>query len=264
MRCILEQYQGVEPDRCAFLGQAVGDLHAIAGLLGGGLGFQHRAGPAHRDADIAVGQIADEFRRVEVGDMRPQLEQQRFGLLVVLGVGAVGRQAQIVQGDRQHFRGRIKHRHAALAELGQVLLLEHQVPGIHRRLVTQGRADLVDVVADAVGAPQVRHGVLVARIVVGQFRHQIRVHVGEIRHLGMGQRGEGAGLDQGRQAEVTGHHHVVAAAAGQQFSFQDFGAVEGVVDRLDTGVTLEVMQGVRADVVVPVVHVHGLAIGGDR
>jgi hypothetical protein len=78
------------------------------------------------------------------------------------------------------------------------------------------------------------------------------------------QRGEGAGLDQRRQAEVAGHHHVVAAAAGQQFAFEDFGAVEGVVDRLDTGVALEVMQGVRADVVVPVVHVHGLAIGGDR
>jgi hypothetical protein len=51
--------------------------------------------------------------------VRTQLEQQRFGLLVVFGVGAVGRQAQVVQGDRQHFRRRVEHGHTTLAEFGQ-------------------------------------------------------------------------------------------------------------------------------------------------
>ncbi|MNE16736.1 hypothetical protein D3C80_1096890 [compost metagenome] len=189
--------------------------------------------------------------------MRTQFQQQRFGLLVVLGVGAVGRQAEVVQGNRQHLRRRVEHGHAAFAEFRQVLFLEHQVPGIHRRLVTQQRAHFVDVVADTVGAPQVGYGVLVARIVVGQFRQQFGVHVLEVRHLRTGQGGEGAGLDQRGQTEVAGHHHVVAAAAGEQLAFEHFGAVEGVVDRCNPGVTLEVLQGGGADVVVPVVHVHG-------
>src|SRR5476651_1695043 len=72
------------------------------------------------------------------------------------------------------------------------------------------------------------------------------------------------GLDQGRQTEIARHHHVVAAAAGQQFAFQYFGAVEGVVDRHDAGVALEVVQGRGADIVVPVVDVHGGRIGGQR
>jgi hypothetical protein len=109
-----------------------------------------------------------------------------------------------------------------------------------------------------------RYGVLVARIVAGQFRQQFGVHVLEVRHLRAGQWGEGTGLDQRGQTEVAGHHHVVAAAAGEQLAFEHFGTVEGVVDRRDPGVSLEVLQGRGADVVIPVVHVHGRGFDGKR
>ena len=39
----------------------------------------------------------------------------------------------------------------------------------------------IDVVADAIGAPQVRHRVLVARVVLFQALEQYRVEVGIVR-----------------------------------------------------------------------------------
>ncbi|MNY38945.1 hypothetical protein D3C86_1736040 [compost metagenome] len=45
--------------------------------------------------------------------------------------------------------------------------------------------------------------------------------------------------------------------AGHQLGFQYFAAVEGVIHRLNTRVALEILEGGRTDVVVPVVHVHG-------
>jgi hypothetical protein len=64
-----------------------------------------------------------------------------------------------------------------LAELLHVLRLEQHGPGVDL-VDAQHGLDLVDVVADAVGAPQVRHGVLVARIVLLQALQQRRVEVG--------------------------------------------------------------------------------------
>jgi hypothetical protein len=52
----------------------------------------------------------------------------------------------------------------------------------------QHRLDLVDVVADAIGAPQVRHRVLVAGVVLFKLLEQFRVEVLPVRQLAAVQR----------------------------------------------------------------------------
>jgi hypothetical protein len=57
----------VEPHQRAFLRDDVfDDLDAVVGLGGAVARLQHVAGPADRQADVAVGQRVDVFRRVEL------------------------------------------------------------------------------------------------------------------------------------------------------------------------------------------------------
>ncbi|MNZ42204.1 hypothetical protein D3C78_597750 [compost metagenome] len=74
-----------------------------------------------------------------------------------------------------------------------------------------------------------------------------------VRQLAAVQRLEHPGFDLLGQEHVGRHHHVVAGVAGQQLGFQGFVGVEDVVDEFDLAVFLEVHQGLRGDVVEPVV-----------
>ncbi|MNH29846.1 hypothetical protein D3C79_900980 [compost metagenome] len=65
---------------------------------------------------------------MEVADVRAHLHQQFLGLLVVLRVLAVMRQAQVVQGNRQQLGAVVQHGDAAAFQLAHVLGLEDQVP----------------------------------------------------------------------------------------------------------------------------------------
>src|SRR5471032_2260274 len=71
------------------------------------------AGPAQRHADRAVGQFVDIARCAEQRDVGTDGLQQAAGGLVVGADFGVGRLAQILERDRQHFRRRIEHRDAA-------------------------------------------------------------------------------------------------------------------------------------------------------
>ncbi|MNN25507.1 hypothetical protein D3C81_1389830 [compost metagenome] len=127
----------------------------------------------------------------------------------------------------------------------------------------QCRLDLVDVVADAVGAPQVGHGVLVAGVILLKLFEQFWVQVLPVRQLAAVQRQEGASLGLPGEEVVRRHHHVVAGASGQQFSLQGFVGIEHVIDHLDPAAGLEVGQGRVTDVVGPVVHADGrCGLGG--
>ncbi|CRQ99431.1 hypothetical protein PAERUG_P45_London_17_VIM_2_12_12_02975 [Pseudomonas aeruginosa] len=245
--------QHVEPGRGALLRDAVLDAYAVL-RFPGPVGRLHRsAGPGDGHADVAVGQVADELRGTEVGDVRAQLRQVLLGSAVVFRLVAVGRQAEIVQHLGDHLGGRVEEGHAALLQLRQVLRLEHQVPGVQRRIVAEHRADLVEVVGDAVGAPHVGHHVAVAGVLAGEHLEQGRVEVLPVRQLALVQRLEHLGLQVVRQEAVAGHHQVVAGMPGQQLGLEHLVAVVDVVLRRDAGLRLEVLQGVRGDVVEPVV-----------
>ncbi|MNI81221.1 hypothetical protein D3C73_1378160 [compost metagenome] len=56
---------------------------------------------------------------------------------------------------------------------------------------------------------------------------------------------------------VGRHYYVVTGAPGQQLAFQGFVGIEYVIHRFDSGGFLEVGQGGLADVIRPVINMHG-------
>ena len=165
---------------------------------------------------------------------------------------AVGVEPQVVEGSRDHLVRRIEEGHAALGELLHVFRLEDGRPGVNL-VDTQHFLDLVDVVADAVGAPEVGHGVLMARIHLLELLEQHGVQVAQVWQQGEVQLLEGPRLDLLGQEIVGGHDQIVAGASGQQLAFQRLVGVKHVVDGLDPGLLLKVTEGGLADIIGPVV-----------
>ncbi|MCY1433013.1 hypothetical protein D9M71_490310 [compost metagenome] len=158
--------------------------------------MQNVAIEADDRADIAVGQIGNVLGWVEVLDVRPDLLQGLLGLGVVRRVVAMVGQPQVVEGDRQDLRRVVDDRHAALAELLDVLFVEEQVPRTGDVGAAENCLDLLDVVADAGGAPHVRKTVLVAGVVDLELFHQQRVEVLPVGQLAPVQGLDRPGLDQ--------------------------------------------------------------------
>ncbi|MNN19823.1 hypothetical protein D3C81_1330780 [compost metagenome] len=203
---------------------------------------------------------------MEVGDIGAQAQQLGLGLFVVLDIIAARVHAHVVEDRREQFIRRVHEGHAALAELLEVLRLEHHRPRVDV-IDPQHLLDLVDVVADAIGAPQVGHRMLVAAVVLFQGLEQHRVEVFPVRQLLAVEFQERAGFDLAREKVVGRHDHVVTGATGQQLAFQGFVGVEHVIDDLDTGAALEIRQGGFTDIVGPVVHADtglGLGCGADQ
>ena len=246
------------------VGQAVGDLDAVLRLLGPRGGDVDVAREADRHADLAVCEVRDVLRRVEVADVRPHLHQEVRRLLEVGGIGGRRIEAEIGGGDLQHVGRRIEHGDAAVGELRGILRIEDQLPAVDRRLGAQPLLDLGLVVADADGAPHVDHGMLVAGIVGLRLLHQRRVHVLEVRQLRLVERQVDARPDLPLQ-EVRGRHHdVVAGVAGEQLRLQHLVRVIDVVDDLDARLRLELRHRVLGDIVRPVVDVQHVVLGQRR
>ncbi len=201
---------------------------------------------------------------MEIGYVRTNRQQLGFGLLVIGFLGAVGVQPHVVEHRRQHLIGGVEKRYATAGELLDVLRLKQHGPGVDL-VDAQHGLDLFDVVTDAVGTPQVRHGVLVTRIVLLQTLEQRRVEILVIGQQRLVELLERTGLDLLAEEVIGRHHHVIAGASGQQLGFKGFVGVEHVVHRLDTGSGFEVRQGGLADVIGPVINMHGgLSLGTDR
>ncbi|MNN01831.1 hypothetical protein D3C81_1144590 [compost metagenome] len=201
---------------------------------------------------------------MEVGHRRANLQEQLLGGLQLLGILAVALVAEVVQGDRQHFGRRVEEADATALELLDVFRLEQQIPGVHRRGVAERGLDLVRVEADADRAPHVGRRVLVARVADFEGLQQVLVEVLPVGQLGLVQLLVDAGLDLLGEEVVGRHHDVVARLAGQQLGFQGLVAVVDVVDHLDAGLLLELLHGLRRDVVGPVVDVQHLVVGLGR
>src|SRR3989338_8653337 len=250
----------VEEATSTFFRDAVGDVHAVLGFFSTGLGLVQVARVADGNADVAVGQVADVLGAVEVRGRGTDREEQLFSFLQLACISAIRLEAQIVQRSRENFGWRVEEGHAALFQLGDVFRLEHQVPGVDRCVFAQCGFDLVDVVTDADGAPPVRNRVLVTRVAWIEGLEQALVEVFPVGQLGLVQLLEYTGLNLLGQERVGRHDDVITGAAGQQFGFQGFVAVKDVVDDLDAGFLLEVVEGVFCDVVGPVVNVQDLVI----
>ncbi|MNH03252.1 hypothetical protein D3C79_625090 [compost metagenome] len=245
----------------AFFRNHVVQLDLVATFVGTGLGLLQVAGVADRDADVAVGQVADVLGGVEVGDRRTDLEEQLLGGLQVFFLGAVGRLAQVVQRGWQHFGRRVEEAHAAALELGEALGVEHHIPRVDL-VHAQRSLDLLRVVADADRTPHVGEGIFVARVAgIANSLEQVFVEVFPVGQLGAVQLLIDTGLDLLGQEVVGRHDDVITRLAGQKLGLQGLVAVEDVVLDLDAGLFFELLHGVRSNVVRPVVDVQHLVLG---
>ncbi|MNO83504.1 hypothetical protein D3C76_748180 [compost metagenome] len=253
---IAQQHHAFYPYRRAFSRNAVEQVTAIASRLRRALSLKHPARPTQHHADVAIGQVRDELRRIEIANVRPHLEQQGFGLAIVFRVLAVVGQAQVMQGNGHDLVGCIEHGHAALAQFGDVVFLEDQVPGIDRRIGTQYRLDLFGIVSNAGGAPHIGRSIAIAGVVALQLGEDLRVQVGQVGQLRGVEFLEYAGLDQVRQQVAAGEHHVITTAPGHEFALHDVTVVEHVIYRVNAQFLLEFFRRIGGDVVIPVVDMH--------
>ena len=255
MRGVLRDREGIEPHQRPFLGDHVGDLDAVLGLLGTLFRLHHVARIAHREAEVAGREPVDVFRGVELPHRAADLEQgvRDLGDVVpALGVGleAVGRQHA---GDQ--VLGGIEHHHAAILELAHERGAEDEAPGVEGLSRAEALAHGGQVYADAGRAPHVVDGVGIAGIVDGEALGDLGPGIAQVRELGLVEGLEHARPDQPLKERAGGHDDVVAGAAGQQLRLQDLVVVVGVVDDLDAGLLREGLEHLRVDVVRPIVDV---------
>ncbi|MNM75791.1 hypothetical protein D3C81_875870 [compost metagenome] len=159
-----------------------------------------------------------------------------------------------MQGQRQDLRRRVEHGDATGLELLHVLGLEHQVPAVHRRLLTQRGLDLGRVEADQHRAVHIGHTVLVTRVVAVEELEQYRVLMAPVGQLALVQFLKDTRLDLGIEKLVRRHHQIVARVAGEQLGFQGFVGVEGVPGDFDAGLRGKILGHGWQDIVRPVVH----------
>jgi hypothetical protein len=261
---ILGDGEHVEPDERTLLRHDVLDHDALVRIAGAIAGLQHVAVVADGDAQIAVGERLDVFRRIDVPDVRPDLAEHvghEGEILRRLGIRVL---AEIAQDRPGHVRGRIEHADSALRDTRCDRRIEHEPPAVERR-IRHERLDHLGVVADAVGAPGVDHPVRIAGVVQGHLRHQFRVQVVQVRQPGLVQRQVDARLDLPLEVGRRGYDHVEAAVARQQLGLERLVGVEiGDVD-LDSRLFLEVRERVRRKIIGPDVeiqHLCGIRPGG--
>ncbi|MNF85091.1 hypothetical protein D3C84_674770 [compost metagenome] len=187
----------------------IGQIDTVFGLDRPGLGLLQVTGVTDRHAQVAVGQIRNVLGGVEIGGIGADGEEQLLGLLQLVRLLAIRLEAQVLQGSRQHFGRRVEEGDTALLQLGHVLRLEHQIPGIHRRIGTQHGFHLLDVVGVANGAPQVRDGVQVARVTRFERLEQRGIQVFPVGEFGLVQLLEDASLDLLGQEGVRRNHDVI-------------------------------------------------------
>ena len=229
-------------------------------LLGAVAGLQDVAVVAHRQADIAVGERVDVFRRIELLDVGPDRFQEVAGLLDIGRVLRIRLETEIDERRLGDVLGVVEDIDAAILELRHDLRLEKHVPRIDRR-VGHDRLDLVDVVAEAVGAPHVDHGVFVARIVARHAIGDRLPHVDEVRELGLVELEERPGLDLAGDVRIGRNDDVVAGAAGEELGLDDVVVVVDIVNDLDSGLLGEILENGRVDIVRPIVNVDHFVLG---
>ncbi|MNY57157.1 hypothetical protein D3C86_1933180 [compost metagenome] len=100
---------------------------------------------------------------------------------------------------------------------------------------------------------------LVARIVGLQGLEQHRIEVLPVRQLGLVEFLQRPAFDLPRHEVVGRKHHVVTGFTGHQLAIEGFVAVVDVVGKGDAGFFLEVLGGIRRDVVRPVVDFDGVS-----
>ena len=153
------------------------------------------------------------MRRVEVANVRPQLQQQigrRAG--VIIRFAAVRIFAEVVQHGGENLFRRVEEGDAAAFQFFEVLRLQHQIPAVHRRIFAENGFHLIHVVANARRRPQVRHGVFILRVMLGDQLQHFGVKVLPVGQLTFIQRLEHARRQLAFEEACRRHHQVETGA----------------------------------------------------
>ena len=182
MRRVLGDRHHVDPDHRAFLGDGVGDRRRRSWPPRARfLRLQHVAGIAEGDADIAIGEIVDVFRGMELAHVGPDRRHHRGRALADprrRGSADRGRDRRAPPGKSPARCPRARCRSAAsflaLAGSNSSFRLSVGAPS------PSAAFDLGRVVADAGRAPHIGHAVLVAGIGLGGRRQDLRIEIAVI------------------------------------------------------------------------------------
>ncbi len=192
-------------------------------------------------------------------NIRPDFQQHGLRDGIVLR-GRVHRiAADVAQRQRQHrARGVLQADTAARGDARRDRRIEQQVHAVDGHVLAEDRADLRAVISHAHGAPHVGNAVLIAGI---GLRHQFQqrgVEILEVRQLALVELKKCAGLDLLRHEVIGRPYQVVATVPRHQLGLQCFVAVVRVIADLDAGFLLELGQGVRGEIIAPVVQIQYL------
>ncbi len=180
VRRICGDRQHVEVADRALRRNRVGEIDAFARFLRPIVRLLHVPRPAQRETDLAVGEVVDVARRVDITDERADRHQDLLRSLEILGTLAVGILAEVQQHGPDHFRRGVQNRHAAVLEFRKHRRIEEQAPVVDRR-VRHALLDLGDVVARPRGDPHEVDGVLIARVIQSFCLGDFRIQALEIR-----------------------------------------------------------------------------------
>ena len=219
------------------------------------------ARPRHRDADLLVRQRVQILGGIKGAHIGTHLQKQSLCCLVIPALRGIRVQPQISHGEQQRIRSRVEHGHAAIGEFRHDFRLEYHVQAVDRR-VRHARLDHVDVVRKAVDGVQVGHGVRVPGIVNGLDRKHSRIEILPVRQLGRVQRNIDSGFDFPPEVFGGCNDHIVAGVAGQKPRVHGFLGIVNVVGHFDSGLLLELRDGVVTDEIGPVIDEKPLLLGG--
>src|SRR5579864_7089962 len=108
VRRVLGNAKHVDRELRPLLGHPEGDVDPVLGVGGAVACLDHVARIAERDADIAIRQIVDVLRRVELAHIGPDFEQQRRRLVEIAEVAALGVEAEKSERGGEHLLRRIE------------------------------------------------------------------------------------------------------------------------------------------------------------
>ena len=159
------------------------------------------------------------------------------------------------------FERAIEIGNAAGFELGGVFGIEHQIPHVFGHgFAIQGFLHHLGIDGQRVDAPEIGHGVFVARVHLLHQLEQVRVEIAVVGDLAFVDGLVGAGLDLAAYVGNGGHHQIVAAAAAEHFGFEGFVVVVvGGADG-DAGFLGEGGEGGGVDIIRPVVEVEQVGV----
>ena len=259
---IFRNHKRINPNAHTSGGSEHFDVDVVFRLFGAVFGDIQVTAVAHGHAQIARGHIVDIARRAEAFHIGAHFFHHIHSGFQIIAVFAIGVFTDIVERQRNLLGGAVEKADAAGFELGRVFGVEHQIPFVGRqRIGAQRFGHLVFIDGQRVDAPEIRHGIFVARINLIHHFQKLGVDIVVVGNQALVDFLISAGLDLAAHVGDRGCHQIIARFAGEHFGFQRFVAIIIIVSHLDIVGFFKFGHGGRVYIIRPVVDIQ---IAGGR